>query len=119
MAARRGQRGSKSAARTPTSAQASASTTKAQTFVGPDGTIYVTFANIDALEGPTPRILFVKCPADEDCTIEESWSEPEIVTPLVRRADRAELRRLAVFEQLPAAERLPDERADFDLELHR
>ena len=55
----------------------------AQAFVGPDGTIYVVFSNIDGLEGPSPRILFVKCPGNEDCTIEESWTEPEIVAPLV------------------------------------
>ena len=36
-------------------------------FVGPDGTIYVTFANNNAIDGGS-QILMVKCPADEDCT---------------------------------------------------
>ena len=50
--------------------------------VGPDGTIYVSFANKDAIEGGE-QILLVKCPADEDCTIPEAWTEPVIVSDLI------------------------------------
>ena len=50
--------------------------------VGPNGTIYVTFANNDAVQGGW-QILMVKCPADEDCTIPEAWTEPVIVSDLV------------------------------------
>ena len=50
--------------------------------VGPDGTIYVTFANNDTIEGGW-QILMVKCPADEDCTQEEAWTEPVIVSDLI------------------------------------
>ena len=50
--------------------------------VGPDGTIYVTFANNDAMKGGE-QILMVKCPADQDCTIDTSWSEPVIVSDLI------------------------------------
>jgi hypothetical protein len=50
-------------------------------IVGPDGTIYVTFANHNAMNGGW-QILMVKCPADEDCTEEEAWTEPVIVSDL-------------------------------------
>lgn len=45
-------------------------------FVGPDGTIYVTFTN-----GNTPTLdvnqqLFVKCLAASDCTSSANWSAP-------------------------------------------
>jgi hypothetical protein len=50
--------------------------------VGPDGTIYVSFANDNAVSGGS-QILMVKCPSDEDCTEEEAWSEPVIVSDLV------------------------------------
>src|SRR4029450_11431669 len=50
--------------------------------VGPDGTIYVSFANKDGMDGGE-QILMVKCPADEDCTIPEAWTEPIIVWNLV------------------------------------
>jgi hypothetical protein len=50
--------------------------------VGPDGTIYVTFGNNDALDGGS-QILMVKCLVDEDCTQEEAWTEPVIVSDLI------------------------------------
>ena len=62
---------------------------------GPDGTIYVSFANDNAIDGGS-QILMVKCPADEDCTEEEAWTEPVIVSDLDRRrAHRPERRRLS------------------------
>ena len=51
-------------------------------FVGPDGTIYVSFGNDNAIDGGS-QILMVKCPADADCTQEEAWTEPVIVSNLV------------------------------------
>jgi hypothetical protein len=48
-------------------------------FVGPDGTIYVTFTN-----GNTPDLghnqqLFVKCPVASNCSSAASWSAPTVV----------------------------------------
>ena len=51
-------------------------------FVASDGTIYTSFANDNAIDGGS-QILMVKCPAHEDCTKEESWSEPVIVSNLI------------------------------------
>ncbi len=42
----------------------------------------LSFANDNAIDGGS-QILMVKCPADEDCTKEEAWSEPVIVSNLV------------------------------------
>ncbi len=52
-------------------------------FVGPDGTIYVTFTN-----GNTPIVdvnqqLFVKCPAASNCSSAASWSAPTKVGPVL------------------------------------
>ena len=52
-------------------------------FIGPDGTIYVAFANNDTIDRPNQQILLVKCPDDEDCTEEEAWTEPVIVEDLI------------------------------------
>lgn len=52
-------------------------------IVGKDGTVYVAFGN-----GNTPllginQVLFVKCPAANDCTNPASWSAPTKVGDLV------------------------------------
>src|SRR5262245_39681304 len=49
--------------------------------IGPDGTIYVTFANRDAAD-LTQQILFVKCPATADCTRLTSWTPPVRVSAI-------------------------------------
>ncbi len=54
-------------------------------FVGPDGTIYVTFTN-----GNTPGLdvnqqLFVKCPVASDCSSLASWTAPVKVSDVKTR----------------------------------
>jgi len=50
--------------------------------VGKDGTLYVTFGNGNT---PTPgvnQVLFVKCPANKDCSVSSNWSTPAKVGTL-------------------------------------
>ena len=76
-------------------------------FVGPDGTIYVSFGNDNAIDGGS-QILMVKCPADADCTQEEAWTEPVIVSNLVGGEPVGSQRRgLPGGAPVPAAELLP------------
>jgi hypothetical protein len=44
--------------------------------VGPDGTIYVAFANGNIPGAGEQQVLMVKCPAAADCTLPASWSAP-------------------------------------------
>jgi hypothetical protein len=52
-------------------------------IVGPDGTIYVTFGNGNTPVSGVNQILFVKCPAGNDCSNAASWSQPVKVNDLV------------------------------------
>ena len=44
--------------------------------VGPDGTIYVAFANGNVPGAGQEQVLFVKCPASADCSNAASWTAP-------------------------------------------
>jgi hypothetical protein len=44
--------------------------------VGPDGTIYVVFANGNIPGAGIEQMLFVKCPASADCSNAASWTDP-------------------------------------------
>ena len=44
--------------------------------VGPDGTIYVAFANGNIPGAGQEQVLFVKCPAAADCSNSASWTPP-------------------------------------------
>jgi hypothetical protein len=44
--------------------------------VGPDGTIYVAFANGNVPGNGQEQVLFVKCPASADCSNQASWTAP-------------------------------------------
>jgi len=86
-------------------------------FIGPDGTIYVAFANNDAIDRPGQQILFVKCPDDEDCTQEEAWTEPVIVEDLILGSPSGQAP-AAVPRPIPACpERLPRPADALHLEL--
>jgi hypothetical protein len=43
---------------------------------GPDGTIYVAFANGNVPGAGQQQVLFVKCPPAADCSLPASWSMP-------------------------------------------
>jgi hypothetical protein len=83
MEASRGRRPSRSAVRPKACVRTSAiSTMRRIRSWARDGTIYVSFANDNAIGGGM-QILMVKCAADEDCTEEEAWTEPVIVSNLI------------------------------------
>jgi hypothetical protein len=44
--------------------------------VGPDGTIYVAFANGNIPGAGLEQVLFVSCPASADCSNSASWTAP-------------------------------------------
>ena len=44
--------------------------------VGPDGTVYVAFANGNVPGAGMLQVLFVKCPASANCANQASWSMP-------------------------------------------
>ncbi|MEP6909434.1 MAG: sialidase family protein [Actinomycetota bacterium] len=44
--------------------------------VGPDGTIYVAFANGNIPGAGIEQVLFVKCPVSADCSQSASWTAP-------------------------------------------
>jgi hypothetical protein len=44
--------------------------------VGPDGTVYVAFANGNVPGAGQQQVLFVKCPAAANCALPASWSMP-------------------------------------------
>ena len=44
--------------------------------VGPDGTIYVVFANGNMPGDGIEQVLIVKCPASADCSNAASWTAP-------------------------------------------
>jgi hypothetical protein len=52
-------------------------------IVGPDGTIYVAFANGNTPEPGVNQVLFVKCPASADCTDPGSWTQPVKINDLI------------------------------------
>jgi hypothetical protein len=49
-------------------------------IVGPDGTIYVTFNNVNSVRFPIGQYLVVKCAPTADCSNPASWSAPVRVT---------------------------------------
>jgi hypothetical protein len=51
--------------------------------VGPDGTIYVAFANGNVPGAGQEQVLFVKCPASADCSNSASWTAPAKVGDMV------------------------------------
>jgi hypothetical protein len=51
--------------------------------VGPDGTIYVAFANGNVPGAGIEQVLFVKCPATADCSLPASWSMPVKVGDMI------------------------------------
>ena len=51
--------------------------------VGPDGTIYVAFANGNVPGAGIEQVLFVKCPAAADCSLPASWSMPVKVGDMI------------------------------------
>ena len=51
--------------------------------VGPDGTIYVAFANGNVPGAGQEQVLFVKCPAAADCSNQASWTPPVKVGDMV------------------------------------
>jgi hypothetical protein len=51
--------------------------------VGPDGTIYVIFANGNTPEFGINQVLMVKCPPSEDCNDETDWTPPVRVGDLI------------------------------------
>jgi hypothetical protein len=54
--------------------------------VGPDGTIYVTFGNANSPGAGMNQVLFVKCPATNNCSSSSSWSTPAKVGDLIDNA---------------------------------
>ena len=87
--------------------------------VGPDGTIYVSFANDNAMAGGS-QILMVKCPADEDCTADGSVDGAgDRLRPHRGGARRTERLRVPVRVAVPSAELVPDVRSELRLELDR
>jgi hypothetical protein len=51
--------------------------------VGPDGTVYVAFANGNVPGAGQEQVLFVKCPAAADCSSAASWTPPARVGAMV------------------------------------
>jgi hypothetical protein len=51
--------------------------------VGPDGTIYVAFANGNIPGAGIEQVLFVKCPAAADCANQASWTAPVKVGDMI------------------------------------
>jgi len=54
--------------------------------VGPDGTIYVVFANGNIPGAGIEQMLFVKCPGTADCTDSASWTAPVRIDTLDDRS---------------------------------
>jgi len=52
-------------------------------FSGPDGTVYVVFANANTPLLGINQILMVKCPAAANCALSASWSAPVKVADLI------------------------------------
>jgi hypothetical protein len=52
-------------------------------IVGPDGTIYVAFGNGNTPNPGENQVLFVKCPAGNDCSNSASWSQPVKINDLI------------------------------------
>ena len=81
--------------------------------VGPDGTIYVSFANGNVPGNGIEQVLNVTCPASADCSNQASWTGPDEgrrhdLDPAGRPAEPERLPEPAV----PTAERLPRSRRD-------
>jgi hypothetical protein len=51
--------------------------------VGPDGTVYVAFANGNVPGAGIEQVLFVKCPAAADCSNPASWTAPVKVGDMI------------------------------------
>jgi hypothetical protein len=51
--------------------------------VGPDGTVYVAFANGNVPGAGIQQTLFVKCPAAANCSLPASWSMPVKVGDMI------------------------------------
>jgi hypothetical protein len=51
--------------------------------VGPDGTIYVIFGNGNTPQPGINQVLFVRCPATEECNSEADWEGPFRIGDLV------------------------------------
>jgi hypothetical protein len=51
--------------------------------VGPDGTIYVAFANGNVPGAGIEQVLSVKCPAALDCSLPTSWTPPTKVGDMI------------------------------------
>ena len=51
--------------------------------VGPDGTVYVSFANGNVPGAGIEQVLFVKCPAAADCSVPASWTPPTKVGDMI------------------------------------
>jgi len=51
--------------------------------VGPDGTIYVAFANGNVPGAGIEQVLFVKCPASANCSSSASWTAPTKVGDMI------------------------------------
>jgi hypothetical protein len=51
--------------------------------VGPDGTVYVAFANGNVPGLGIQQVLFVKCPAAADCSNPASWTAPAKVGDMI------------------------------------
>jgi hypothetical protein len=51
--------------------------------VGPDGTVYVAFANGNVPGAGIEQVLFVKCPAAANCANQASWSTPAKVGDMI------------------------------------
>jgi len=51
--------------------------------VGPDGTIYVSFANGNVPGNGVEQVLNVKCPASADCSNPASWTPPTKVGDMI------------------------------------
>jgi hypothetical protein len=51
--------------------------------VGPDGTIYVSFANGNVPGAGIEQVLNVKCPAAADCALPASWTAPTKVGDMI------------------------------------
>lgn len=51
--------------------------------VGPDGTLYVSFGNLNTLLPGVNQVMMVSCPAAADCTNPASWTPPVKVNDLI------------------------------------
>ena len=83
--------------------------------IGPDGTIYVSFANRDAQDG-IEQVLFVKCPPSARLFRPRGLEPARACRPHLRQpSDRSERRRVSAGESVPASERVRGQPVHLDL----